>query len=791
MQATLARVLLLSLLLASLTGLTGVSSVAATNAQIHDLKGDGSALLQVEQVNGGVVLRFGEQVIYSGVGNGLAYYQTLVGDLNADGISEAVVVECRKDVSPHIAYYRLFKLAGNTMQQHGSEMLSWNGSLRNLMVNFSGGQQQLLCISRMPEANGLSFIYGYQLLGMSQSGLVMRRQVSQPDQLVSLQISSGQLVEKYARFADGAAYPSALTRRYLTWNGSAFVQSREEQADHYYLEEPNLPELLTRVAREQGIPLEILQAVAAQESNCRQFDYGDYLESPDGGIGIMQVTPRNGQVSIGYLGLNYSGSDLDRLRWDTYFNLQVGAQVLLDKWLMSFGSEAALPRVGSAEQDVLQSWYFALWAYNGYSLRNYPQTVYGQTYQEQVLQRIANLPATGFDQPAFDNWNGGATLPAGGKVLPLQSRTIGTIPAFRTGDQVVLTSAANLRSSAAIYPERIGILGADSRLQILATADEWRQVQVVLDSNGLLTGRTGWVNQSYLSAGSGAVSTTGQVNLRQKPSALSNEAAQNRLSTLPSGSQVQIISGPTFNSYDGHLWYLVQCGSLTGYLAVGSFRLPDDPTLPYCQLQPPVATASGWRVSGSAKPGVTVELYAGDTLLQSTVADGAASFHLQVPSSSEQLSVQAKAIDQRGQRVAWSAIVTGERGLTAPEITTQIGGTSYTQGGAEHTFDSVTVFQAGQGVTVMALHLFRELGATVTYDRGLITIQFGAITAQLRQGQDTMQIADQKGARQVRLRSPVITLGSRTYIPTRDVSENLGFAVSWNGANGSITISTK
>ncbi|TRM10638.1 hypothetical protein FH966_02260 [Lentibacillus cibarius] len=128
------------------------------------------------------------------------------------------------------------------------------------------------------------------------------------------------------------------------------------------------------VARDKGIPPEILKAIAANESAYKQFDEdGSPHISPDGGIGIMQVTPDSIHMDV----------DEEKLKTDLDYNIEMGAQVLLNKWELDF-----LPTMNEHDKSVLEDWYFALAAYNGLSKANDPNIHPDDAYQEKIYQRI-------------------------------------------------------------------------------------------------------------------------------------------------------------------------------------------------------------------------------------------------------------------------------------------------------------------------------------------------------------------------------------------------------------------
>lgn len=108
---------------------------------------------------------------------------------------------------------------------------------------------------------------------------------------------------------------------------------------------------LTSAAIAHGIPPEILYAVAFQESRWRQYDDdGRPLVTDDGGIGIMQVT-------------SYGGYDVSRLQSDVVYNINAGADILSMKFDNS-------PMIGDGRRDCYENWYFAVWAYNGWTPEN-------------------------------------------------------------------------------------------------------------------------------------------------------------------------------------------------------------------------------------------------------------------------------------------------------------------------------------------------------------------------------------------------------------------------------------
>lgn len=117
---------------------------------------------------------------------------------------------------------------------------------------------------------------------------------------------------------------------------------------------------LIAAGQKYRIPPHILFGMAYQESGWRQYGSDGYtLVSSDGGIGIMQLT-----------GSTASQFDVNRLAYDIDYNIDAGAQVLINKW-------SATPVIGDGlynnGHEKLENWFYAVWAYNGWICNNaYP-----------------------------------------------------------------------------------------------------------------------------------------------------------------------------------------------------------------------------------------------------------------------------------------------------------------------------------------------------------------------------------------------------------------------------------
>jgi hypothetical protein len=140
-------------------------------------------------------------------------------------------------------------------------------------------------------------------------------------------------------------------------------------------ENPDRIELEKRidvVAKEYGIPSVILKSIVRVESN-----YQHYKE--DGSPNINYN--RNGTHDIGLMQINSSsGYDNERLKVDIDYNIHAGVEMIIRKWNTDY-----TPQIGNGDMTVLENWYFAIWAYNGWSWQNNPNSgLKWKAYQDLV-----------------------------------------------------------------------------------------------------------------------------------------------------------------------------------------------------------------------------------------------------------------------------------------------------------------------------------------------------------------------------------------------------------------------
>lgn len=198
-------------------------------------------------------------------------------------------------------------------------------------------------------------------------------------------------------------------------------------------------EMITEAALEYNIPPEVLKAIAYTESGYDQFKNGEPYISDDGGIGVMQITPDNIDITV----------DEERLKYDIAYNIEIGARVLDSKWDLSY-----LPQMNNDERNVLENWYFPIAAYNGLSKVNDPNLYPTTAYQVKVFKRISDsafLYGPAFEFPTFDiRYEAGdetMKFPPG-SAYTTEKKTLSQ-QMYRNGDLVYIDArdgAVNLRS---------------------------------------------------------------------------------------------------------------------------------------------------------------------------------------------------------------------------------------------------------------------------------------------------------------------------------------------------------
>ncbi|HCP46947.1 MAG TPA: hypothetical protein DIU15_12950, partial [Deltaproteobacteria bacterium] len=114
------------------------------------------------------------------------------------------------------------------------------------------------------------------------------------------------------------------------------------------------------------IPCRLLKSIGWTESAWTQFCAagcglsGSTIISFDCGFGVTQITSGMSTGSMGSFLF-----DPARVAAETDYNIGTGAGILAAKWRV-------VPYIGDNQPDVVEHWYYATWAYNGFAYVNNP-----------------------------------------------------------------------------------------------------------------------------------------------------------------------------------------------------------------------------------------------------------------------------------------------------------------------------------------------------------------------------------------------------------------------------------
>ena len=125
-------------------------------------------------------------------------------------------------------------------------------------------------------------------------------------------------------------------------------------------------------------------------------------------------------------------------------------------------------------------------------------------------------------------------------------------------------------------------------------------------------------------------------------------------------------------------------------------------------------------------------------------------------------------------------------GIDNPVIKSEIG-----EAKKETTLDVAPYIRNGN--TMIPLRgLLEEMGATIEWngDNQSITVKKGLTTIEMQIRRKQVYVTNAKGTVRYSFRTTPIIKDSRTFIPLRFISENLGYNVAWDGETRTITITT-
>ncbi|WDV46107.1 S-layer homology domain-containing protein [Clostridiaceae bacterium M8S5] len=220
--------------------------------------------------------------------------------------------------------------------------------------------------------------------------------------------------------------------------------------------------LIDEVARKRGIPTVILKSVARVESVFKQYNSdGSVYTGSRGSIGIMQINNRG------------AGFDTRRLKYDIPYNIEAGATMLLRKWDTCVRK---LPQFKNMDPNILEHWYFALWAYNGWSESNNPNMIpykYSSgrvkkySYQELVFtiaEREYKQPIAKINTKQLPKRG----LPSKGLILDTpKDFHYGDIDKYDTGDIVAVSCENSLKIRDSAGGKQVGSLNPDDVLYVI------------------------------------------------------------------------------------------------------------------------------------------------------------------------------------------------------------------------------------------------------------------------------------------------------------------------------------
>ncbi|NLK64635.1 MAG: transglycosylase SLT domain-containing protein [Tissierellia bacterium] len=243
--------------------------------------------------------------------------------------------------------------------------------------------------------------------------------------------------------------------------------------------------MIDEVAIKRGIPAILLKGIARVESVYKHFNSDGSPKICGTSIGLMQINNV------------YGGYDNHRLKHDILYNIEAGADVLLNKWSMSSYNQVS--SVGNMDPNILENWYFALWAYNGWAESNNPVSPYSKkyTYQQLIYDVIEKEYGKKIHNIDFSYLPRESKPSRSLKVPTPDNSSSGNIILYEKGDYVKtdgIRRAYYLRDAPAgnyVYQLGVAQLGTITEGPILKNGYYW--YKVCIDDT-----KEGWIERNWL-----------------------------------------------------------------------------------------------------------------------------------------------------------------------------------------------------------------------------------------------------------------------------------------------------
>lgn len=290
------------------------------------------------------------------------------------------------------------------------------------IYHWSNGESTFLLLEQRTQGSGSALKFSlYEL----ENGKATLLQTSKDYLKGNLVISDNATLEvSYPKYkeTDNMATPSQIMKDIYSFENKEFVLTDTVDVTNKVNEDGNdnsysfysynadvtgvnpsaavINELLTKKAIENGIPPEVLKAIAWQESGWQQFrinngfnwDKNDVVIGFDGlGIGIMQISIRNLPLEKELLYKTSIEANIDK-----------GIEILLEKWNYggrTDGKNLLIPTINDNNKEIIENWYFAIMAYNGMGVVNNPIGTKYKPYQDLIYEHIKDFGA--FDVTPF------------------------------------------------------------------------------------------------------------------------------------------------------------------------------------------------------------------------------------------------------------------------------------------------------------------------------------------------------------------------------------------------------